>query len=94
MQNIFNLEMECSDSGSKTIGEYLKKLLVELWKEGDGFSGKRPFGNSGWEYDLYKPLISAGLCKGKLDKDGFIAEVDKKQAHLIILSLINNLTVN
>lgn len=38
-----------NDAGAKTIGEYLKKLLLTLWDEEDGFSGKRPFGNSSWK---------------------------------------------
>jgi len=93
MLNVFNLKIENSDIGETTIGGYLIRLLADLWKEGEGFSGKRPFGNSGWEYDLYTPLIKEGLVKGRLDEDGFIEEVDRKAADLLILSLINNLTV-
>ena len=44
-----------------TIRGYLKNLLTELWRQGESFSGKRPFGDSGWEYDLYLPLAKAGL---------------------------------
>lgn len=71
-----------------TIREYLYSLLYELWKEGECFSGKRPFGNSGWEYDLYKPLVEAKLVKGKLDEFGFIEEVDEKKANKIVFDLI------
>jgi hypothetical protein len=46
-----------------TVRDYLKGLLQNLWIEGEGFSGKRPFGNSGWEYDLYQPLIAVGFPK-------------------------------
>lgn len=52
-----------------TIKEYFHRLLSTLWEEGEGFSGKRPFGDSGWEYDLYKPLIKAGALSGCCDDD-------------------------
>ena len=43
----------------KTVGEYLVRLSHEVWIEGESFSGKRPFGNSGWHHDLVEPLASA-----------------------------------
>lgn len=58
------------DIGETTVREYLKALLEEVLIDGEGFSGKRPFGNSGWEYDIARPLISAGVLKGELDEDG------------------------
>ncbi len=33
----------------RTIRDYFLRLVEQLWMEGEGFSGKRPFGNSGWE---------------------------------------------
>jgi hypothetical protein len=45
-----------NDAKARTIKQYLKKLLEMLWERGEGFSGKRPFRNSGWEYDLEKVL--------------------------------------
>lgn len=60
-----------------TIKKYLKFLLTACWQEGEGFSGKRPFGNSGWEYDLYAPLIKAGLVKGVVDEDGYISSISE-----------------
>lgn len=42
-----------SESGASTVGGYLIALLRQLWQEEEGFSGKRPFGNSGWTWDLY-----------------------------------------
>lgn len=49
------------DEEFDTIRDYLKGLLDSLWTQGEGFSGKRPFGNSGWRHDLYRPLIAAGF---------------------------------
>jgi hypothetical protein len=60
-QAVLSLPMEDNDAGAATVKEYLVELLAHLWDEGEGFSGKRPFGNSGWEYDLYEALGNAGL---------------------------------
>lgn len=92
ISEIAELEFYSSDLGELlTIREYLKTLLKTLWIEGEGFSGKRPFGNSGWQFDLYLPLIAAGVVKGKLDDEGFIEEVDEKAASNIIKQVIETL---
>lgn len=72
-----------------TIRDYLRQLLTTLWVEKEGFSGKRPFGNSDWEYDLYFPLIQAGVIHGSVDEDGCIQEVDDFRGNVIITSLID-----
>lgn len=80
--------------GLMTIREYLGKLLHTLWEEGEQFSGKRPFGNSGWEYDLYTALISAGAVAGVLDEDGCLEEIDgenKNKANKIVFGLIHEM---
>ena len=46
-----------------TVCEYLERLLLTLWEEKDNFSSKRPFGNSGWEYDLYEILIENKISR-------------------------------
>lgn len=49
-----------SDAGSDlTCREYLCTLLQTVWDEKEGFSGKRPFGTSGWEHDIYGALADA-----------------------------------
>ena len=91
-KEILNIEFECMDLDRKmTIKDYLKKLLSELWIREEGFSGKRPFGNSGWQYDVYKPLIAKGLISGSLDEEGYINECDDKKADSLILDLIKSL---
>ena len=78
-----------SDAGDDlTIREYLEKLLSTLWDEQEGFSGKRPFGNSGWEYDLYKPLIESKLIEGKIDECGDIGKFDETKANEYVRKLI------
>lgn len=52
-----------------TIRSYLELLLITLFKEGESFSGKRPFGDSCWEYELYDPLAKAGLVRGTWFKE-------------------------
>ena len=67
-KKILDLEMEPNDAEATTIREYLKALLEAVWSEGEGFSGKRPFGNSSWEYDLYRALVKGGSINGKFAK--------------------------
>ena len=88
---ILSLPMDENDGGAATIRDYLKGLLSKLWLEGEGFSGKRPFGNSGWDFELYKPLIKAGLVMGKLDGDGYIEDLDNKAADKLIFEAIDAL---
>ena len=78
-----------SDAGDDiTVRDYLRTLLMTLWEEEEGFSGKRPFGNSGWKYDLYEPLIAGGFIAGSLDEDGCVNDVDVKIAGAYVCDLI------
>lgn len=86
--DILAIPMKRNDSGAKTIGGYLRALLKELWAEGEGFSGKRPFGNSGWEYDLYKALIQAKAIRGEFDSCGDIGDFDQAAANKLIFKAI------
>jgi hypothetical protein len=81
------------EKGTKVI-TYLYQLLQTLWIEGDSFSGKRPFGNSGWETDLIYALVDCGYIPGHLSvdsEDGYVlnAIYDKGQAERLILELIH-----
>ena len=88
-KEILNLRIDNEDFDHHlTIKGYLKLLLTTIWEEGDGFSGKRPFGNSGWEYDLYTPLVKAGVIKSTLDEDGCIESLDIKAANTLVYKLI------
>lgn len=60
---VLKLRLEPNDAHAKTIRGYLEELLKRVWDQGESFSGKRPFGNSGWERELYDPLIEAGLMR-------------------------------
>lgn len=80
-----------NDAGATTIRDYLIRLLTEVWRENECFSGKRPFGNSGWDYDLYGPLVEAGLIRGRLDEDGYLEDVDDEAGDRLILAAIAEL---
>lgn len=85
---VLALPMGGNDAGATTVRGYLIALLSELWREGEGFSGKRPFGNSGWHYELYRPLIVAGLVDGELDEWGGVERVDAAIADELIADAI------
>lgn len=91
IDNILDLPMRPNDANAQTIGEYLVELLLRLWSDGEGFSGKRPFGNSGWQFDLYLPLVQAELVEGKIDNDGWLETCDEKTADQMIAEAIEGL---
>ena len=63
IQEVLDCPMQENDSGAYTVKGYLKALLIAVWDEGESFSGKRPFGNSGWDSDILDALVDAGLAK-------------------------------
>lgn len=89
---ILDLEMGTNDANADTIGDYLRTLLGKLWREREGFSGKRPFGCGGWEFDLYEPLIRAGQIDGSFDEDNCIKECDDEAGDAIIADAIGSLS--
>lgn len=92
LEEIKNIKFYCDDLYKDvTIRDYLVKLLEKLWIEQECFNGKRPFGNSGWESDLMKPLIECGAIDGTLDEDGYIEDCDNKKGDEIILEIIKSL---
>lgn len=70
-ERVLETPMGYNDAGAATIREYLLKLLSLVWKDGEGFNGKRPFGNSSWEYELLAALAQAGLIQGEKDEWGY-----------------------
>lgn len=76
------------ENGTGTVRSYLQDLLHTLWVEEEGFSGKRPFGNSGWQYDVYTALVIAGLIEGQLNEYGYLDEVDTDAGEQLILAVI------
>ena len=96
--NILDIKMEENDADAETIRDYLKELLTQLWRKSETFSGKSPFGDSGWEYDLYKPiatnhLVDVDYFDENDDKDDWenIASFDEKKANKLIFDAIEQL---
>jgi hypothetical protein len=87
-QQILALPMEDNDAKADTIGQYFSALLSVLFTETEGFSGKRPFGNSGWDTDVDKALIRANAITGSFDEDGYIEDYDSAAASAIVFDTI------
>lgn len=85
---ILDLPMQENDAGAATVRDYLRKLLSTLWREEESFSGKRPFGNSGWQHEVYAALVKGGAVKGRFDPDGYLEDVDQEAADKLIQDAI------
>lgn len=91
IEHVLSAPMPENDAKADTIRDYLVALLERLWSEGEGFSGKRPFGNSSWEYDLYRALVTANLISGSIDEYGDLGDFSKQDADQLIFSAIKAL---
>lgn len=92
---ILDFEYEFEDSFACSLRQHLHFLLERLWDEGEGFSGKRPFGNSGWEFEIYQCLIESGGVPGEVvrDEEGFVEDVKiaKATANELVFQLIDHI---
>lgn len=87
-----DLVFYCDDLSKKiSIRGYFQALLTKLFEEDEGFSGKRPFGNSGWDADLAVPLIKAGVIPGEIDGDGYLQDYDKDKYWPFVFKMIKAL---
>ncbi|MFJ8690195.1 hypothetical protein [Micromonospora wenchangensis] len=90
-RRVLDLPLPDNDAEAATVRDYLIKLLGKVWDEGECFDGKRPFGNSGWDYDLHQPLVTNGLVEGRMDTDGYVEEIDREAAYHLIAAAIREL---
>lgn len=94
---LLGLKIQTNDFDEITVAEFFAKLLQALWHEGEGFSGKRPFGNSGWEYDLARAIGVAGgfpvVNVGSNDEPEWDLE-DEDAAMKAIASLLRDLVLS
>jgi hypothetical protein len=88
---VLALPMDDNDSGADTVRGYLIALAAGVWDEGEGFSGKRPFGNSGWHYDLYKVLGVKGWIRCTVDSDGYVEDIDEAAGNELIAAALRHL---
>lgn len=80
-----------NDAGASSVRGYLVELLAAVWREQEGFSGKRPFGNSSWDWEPMGALVKAGLLNGAIDQDGYVDDVDDQRGHELIAQAIQSL---
>lgn len=91
VQQVLDCPMGENDADAETIREYFVALLMTLWIEGQGFSGKRPFGNSDWEHEVYDALAEASYIEGTKDDDDWGWEYDEVAGNALIQSAIRHL---
>jgi hypothetical protein len=87
-EEILNIELVGHPGGTKTIREAFAFIAADVWREGEGFSGKRALGNSIWQNDIYLSLVKAGAVKGLLDEYGDLDECDYDAADELVLDAI------
>lgn len=88
LDRALDVRFDCDLGEDVTVREFLGGLLVTLWDEQHQFDGKRPWGNSGGDFDLYVPLIDGGFIAGKVDDDGCIEDLNEAEAHGFVQKLI------
>jgi hypothetical protein len=87
--SVLDIKFKPSEFGKvMTLREYCKNLLCTLWEEGEGFSGKRPFGNSDWDFNVFKELVKKEYVAGSIDEYGDLVEVDPNAAAKVITDAI------
>lgn len=74
-----------------TVGVFLVSMLGQLWKERHLFDGKRPYGDSSWNLDVYASLGKAGLIECTFDEDGYIETVNDELADELVAEAIASL---
>lgn len=74
MTDILDLQMQENDAEAPTIRAYLARLAREMWVEGEGADGKRPFGNSGWHQEVLDVLYAGELIDNDDAGDRLIRE--------------------
>ncbi len=86
--DVLNVKIEGDFEG--TLREFFKELALKVWEEGECFSGKRPFGNSGWDNAVYEALVKAEHIEGTLNEDGYLEDCDWHEADRLVLELVRD----
>lgn len=85
------MERNADSANADTVGEYLVALLGAAWESADNI---HPWGNSGWKWELYQPLVVAGLIESPFwDGDAYYVRpgADAKPGAKIIAAAIRSL---
>ena len=88
MSKILEAKMGAYDC---TVGEFLESCLVELIESNEGFSGKRPLGDSGWATDMGLALVDAGLIEGYHNKEDGEYDFEHSVADKLVIVAIKQL---
>ncbi|PRY35289.1 hypothetical protein [Umezawaea tangerina] len=88
-QQVLATPMGDNDSGASSVGGYLVAVLDVMWDCRENFN---PFGNSGWEHDLYAALVKAGHIQGMVDSEGYVETSDREAGSELIAAAIASLT--
>ena len=96
---VLDLEFFTYDLNTKiTIRNYLKELLIGLWDRKDGFSGKRPFGDSGWDYAIGDCLAKNNIIESSIEGEDYFVysmnDVDKLMIDELIPIIFNHRYTN
>ncbi len=83
-QQVLDLPLPDNDADAATIRDYLIALLRLVWRDEQCFDGKRPFGNSSWQYDIAAALVRAGWVTGSIDEDGYVETCDTRQVDALM----------
>lgn len=84
LDEILDFAYRFEDAEANSLREYFQNLLFQLWLKGEGFSGKRPFGNSGWKYDIAQCLVAQNVLVGFTDGD----YIPREEYHNLVLMMI------
>lgn len=61
--------LDCIVCEGMTFREFWKYVSLELWREGEGFSGKRPGVDSGWQSLVVDNLVASGFIKANITQE-------------------------
>jgi hypothetical protein len=91
-RQILDMAVDGDAPGETTVRGYLVALLGVAWESRENYNA---WGNSGWEYDLYRPLINAGfLTEAEISGFGFVLpENEKAKGARLIAGAIEALRV-
>lgn len=82
------------DLGKCSIRHYLVELGQRCWTENEGFSGKRPFGTSGWRWDVFGALVAGSFVDRIVEDDGSVLECDELAAETLLTKCFKRLQEN
>ena len=90
---LLDLQLPERPAGCNTVRKYLVKLLGEFLA-GEASPKYGMTGESDWEYDLYAPMINAGLLPGRdhYENDGYgLDEKEEKVLKDLLLAAVREL---